>query len=102
MEPEPAIYPAFYIQYLFLKMFTSIHLKPLHEPAMGSPIRWPQGVRLGFPIAVVERWFPGALSCKLPLRVAQGEKRREKYKRRYNFVVPVLSKGLRASSDVAE
>jgi hypothetical protein len=47
------------MQSLSLKMFISIYMKPVHKPAMDSPIRRTQGaVCLGIPITVVERWFP--------------------------------------------
>jgi hypothetical protein len=57
MEPEPAIYPAFCIHSFSLKMFISIYLKSVDQPARDSP-HPPDPVRLGFLIAVVERWFP--------------------------------------------
>src|ERR1700690_3781245 len=51
MKPEPAIYPAFCIHSFSLKLFISIYLKSVDQPARDSP-HPPVPVRLGFLIAV--------------------------------------------------
>ncbi len=56
---EPAIYPAFCMHSLSLKMLILIYLKPVHNRQWILQSAGPRvPVRLGFPIAVVEHWFP--------------------------------------------
>ena len=65
---DPAVYPAFCMQSLSLKILISIYLKPEHKPAMDFNIRRTQGGRVpGLLDHNCGALVPGTLSGKFPL-----------------------------------